>query len=296
MKKVSLTLLSGSIRDFLRAAGAVADSRGVRACLVGGMVRDLLLGVASTDVDVVIEEDVFQTARKLAKQFNAQMTSHEKFRTATLVFKSGLVVDLVTARRETYSKGGALPDVVPSVMKDDILRRDFTINAMAIGLNTGDFGVLYDQAGGFKDLQAKLIRVLHAASFIDDPTRILRAARYAVRFGFQLDALTQDLLDQAVMMDVFKSITQPRYFLEFRRILEEPDPVPALDCLASWNAVRYIPYHAQARAQLIQAGAGGWEERLAGLLSGLTPSRVQEMLAGFNIPCASKKRIMGARQ
>jgi tRNA nucleotidyltransferase (CCA-adding enzyme) len=296
MKKVGLGILPKRIQDLLRQAGIEADAHGVRACLVGGMVRDLLLGTASTDIDIVVEDDAFPMVRKWAAKFGAQFVLYEKFRTGTLTFKDGLSLDVVTARRETYSKGGALPDVVPSVMKDDILRRDFTINAMAIGLNADDFGVLYDDVGGLQDLESRIIRVLHAKSFIDDPTRILRAARYAMRFGFQLDALTQDSLEQAVKKDVFKTITAPRYFLELCRILEEGDPVPALDFLASWNAICYIPYGPGERARLIACRETDWEARLGVLLSGTDPAKAREIVTGFNISRSSQKIIGEARQ
>ncbi len=296
MKKVGLGLLSKRIQDLLRQAGMEADAQGVRVYLAGGMVRDLLLGVTSTDIDIVVEADAFVIVRRWASKFGAQFVLHEKFRTGSLTFKDGLIVDVTTARRETYSKGGALPDIVPSVMRDDILRRDFTVNAMALGLNADDFGVLYDDVNGLADLQAKLIRILHSKSFIDDPTRILRAARYVVRFGFQLEALTQDFLEQAIAADVFKTITPPRYFLELRRILEEADPVPAMDFLASWGAIRYVPYGAQERVRLMEAGAPGWEARLGVLLSGLEAAKARDIVIGFNIPRSSQKIIGEARQ
>ncbi|MBF0331453.1 MAG: CCA tRNA nucleotidyltransferase [Candidatus Omnitrophica bacterium] len=292
MKRVGLTLLPRNIQDLLRQVSAFADTQGVRAYLVGGMVRDLLLGMQSTDIDIVVEGDACIVARHWADKLGAELSLHEKFRTAALTFKDGLIIDVVTARRETYARGGALPDIVPSSLKDDILRRDFKINGMALGLNVNDFGILYDHAGGLKDLEAKLIRVLHSGSFVDDPTRILRAARYAVRFGFQLDALTHDLLGEAVRVDVFKTITAPRYFLELRRILEEKDPVPALDFLLSWDALRYISYGVAERVRLIEAGVTGWETRLGILLSGLAPLKAQEIMMGFNIPRPSQRIIV----
>ncbi len=297
MNRIKFTLLPKNIQELLKSVGLEADRADVRVCLVGGVVRDLLLGQASSDVDIVVEGDAFALARKLAHKLHAEAVFHERFRTAALTFEGGFVLDVVTARRETYAQPGALPDIVPSTIKEDLLRRDFTVNALAAGLNTDNFGVLFNDVQGVEDLEIKLIRILHERSFIDDPTRILRAARYAVRFGFQFDALTQDLLDQAVGQDVFKTLTPARYFLEFRRILEELDPAPALDLLAAWGALRYIPYESADRARLVAAGpdAGG-TVRLAALLKGVPQVRIDELCVLFNIPKSTRQKIAQALQ
>ena len=291
MKRLNFSLYPESIRRILREAGAEADAAGVRAYLVGGAVRDLILGAVSTDIDVVVEGDGIAFARRLEAVWKAKALFHEKFRTAALTLKEGRVVDVVTARRETYARSGALPDVVPATLKEDLARRDFTINAMALALNTPEAGKLRDDLGGARDLDAKLIRIMHEKSFTDDPTRILRAARYAVRFGFQFEALTQDCLDQAVIADVFKTITPARYFLELRRILEEKDPVPAMDLLASWGAVRYVPYEAEDRARLA-ASAGDWTDRLGGLLDKTPVDAAREILTAFNVSRSAQKKIV----
>jgi tRNA nucleotidyltransferase (CCA-adding enzyme) len=292
MKRVRLALLSKEIQDLLKRIGIEADRAGVRVYLVGGVVRDLLLGQSSSDIDVVVEGDGFSFARKLAGKLKAEAVFHERFRTAALTLTNGMVLDAVTARAETYAQPGALPDILPAGMKEDILRRDFTINALAVGLNADNFGVLRDDVQGEEDLGSKLIRVLHERSFIDDPTRILRAARYAVRFGFQLEALTQDLLSQALEQDVFKTLTPTRYFLELRRILDESDPVPVLDLLSAWNAVRYIRYRSPDRTRLVDAGQdAGWEVRFAALLKGTPQVRVDELCVLFNIPKSARQRI-----
>ncbi len=290
MKKVDLSLLPKNIKAIVADIGAEADKSGKRVYLVGGMVRDLLLGRPSTDIDIVVEGDACAFARKVAAREGAKAVFHEKFRTASLTLKGALVVDVVTARSEAYSKGGALPEIVPSTIKDDLLRRDFTVNALAAGLNADNYAVLLDDVGGCEDIEERLIRVMHEQSFIDDPTRILRAVRYAVRFGFQLEALTQDLLDQGVAAGVLGTISAPRYFLEFRRILDEDDPVPALDLLAALGAVRYVPYDAEGRARLVAAGKT-WEDRLAALLKSSPADSVEEKLVAFNIPRAIRERI-----
>ena len=297
MKRVKFTLLSKDIQDLLKRVGAEADRAGVRVYLVGGVVRDLLLGQASSDIDIVVEGDGFAFARKLAYKLKVEAVFHERFRTAALALKDGMILDVVTARRETYAPPGALPDIVPATMKEDLLRRDFTVNALAAGLNADNYGVLRDDVEGAADLEAKLIRVMHEHSFLDDPTRILRAARYAVRFGFQFDALTQDLLNQAVDQDVFKTLTPARYFLELRRILEEKDPLPALDLLMAWGAVRYVPYDAGDRTRLAATGQDApWEVCLAALLKGMTRAQVDALCILFNISKSSRQKIAQALQ
>ena len=168
---------------------------------------------------------------------------------------------------------------------------------MAAGLNADELGLLRDDVQGMADLHAKLIRVMHDRSFIDDPTRILRAARYAVRLGFQFEALTQDLLDQAVDQDVFKALTPSRYFLEFRRILDEKDPAPVLDLLAAWGALRYVGYEAADRARLVAAGPdSGWETRFAALVKGTPQARVDELCALLNVQRSARQKMAQALQ
>lgn len=297
MKRLKFTLLPKDVQELLKRVGAEADRSEARVYLVGGVVRDLLLEQASSDIDIVVEGDGFAFARKLARKLKAEAVFHERFRTAALAVSDGMVLDVVTARRETYAHPGALPDIVPATMKEDLLRRDFTINALAVGLNADNFGVLRDDVQGAEDLESKLIRVMHERSFIDDPTRILRAARYAVRFGFQFDALTQDLLDQAVDQDVFKTLTPARYFLEFRRILEEKDPLPPLDLLMAWGAVRYVPYDAGGRARITAAGPDApWEICLAALLKGMPPADAEGICVLLNISRCARQKIAQALQ
>ena len=291
MKQIDLSLLAKNVQDLIRRIGAEADAAGVRVYLVGGVVRELVLGYSSTDIDIAVEGDGIAFARRLAEKLKGKALFHDKFRTAALALRGGMVLDVVTARRETYACGGALPGIVPATLKEDLLRRDFTINAMAVSLNTDNFGSLRDDARGLKDIEMRSIRVMHQKSFVDDPTRILRAARYAVRFGFQFEALTEDLIDQALKADVFKTITAPRYFLELRRILEEKDPTPILDLLTACRAIRYVAYDADIRARLVKA-PGEWESRLAVFLQGMKTGDARALLAAFNVSRSAQKKIL----
>ncbi len=195
------------------------------AFLVGGAVRDLLLGRATVDLDVAIEGDARAVARELAERLGGEAKEHERFGTAT-VTAGDLSVDLAATRRETYREPGALPDVHPAGLAEDLGRRDFTINAMAIDLNGGAVGHLEDPHRGREDIDAGLIRVLHGGSFIDDPTRLLRALRYEARFGFRLEEQTERLVREAAAGAGFSTVSGARVRDELLDLLSE-DEAPA---------------------------------------------------------------------
>jgi tRNA nucleotidyltransferase (CCA-adding enzyme) len=199
---------------------------GFPAYLVGGAVRDLLLGRPHPDVDVVIEGDVGPVAMTLG----GEVTEHERFQTAKGRLGE-LTIDLARARAETYAHPGALPTVTPATLEDDLARRDFTINAMAVPLS-GEPKLL-DPHGGATDLGDGLLRVLHERSFRDDPTRALRAARYAARFGFELEPETAKLLRAGDL----STVSDDRVNAELHRLAEEPDPATGLELLLEWGVL-----------------------------------------------------------
>jgi tRNA nucleotidyltransferase (CCA-adding enzyme) len=203
-----------------------ANRRGLETYLVGGSVRDLVLGRASTDRDVTVVGDAVGLAHALAGQLDlTQPTTHATFGTATL--RSGpLNLDLITARRETYPHPGSLPVVEPAGLSDDLARRDFTINAIALGLTGPRSGALVDPHGGLRDLRSRLIRVLHGRSFRDDATRLLRAARYTARFRFEMEARTREAAreDRAYL----DTISPARIRHELLRTFDERRPGAAL--------------------------------------------------------------------
>jgi len=189
--------------------------------LIGGVVRDLLLDRPVGDFDLVVEGDAAKFAKHLAKNIGGEILIHSAFGTATWKpADSSLSIDLVTARSEMYAQPGALPTVKPSAIDDDLHRRDFTINAMAIRLDGDNFGELYDPLDGQKDLKSKTIRILHDKSFVDDPTRIFRAVRYAARYGFELDSATQTLINTEALT-VLSGLSGERLRHEFDLIFEE---------------------------------------------------------------------------
>jgi tRNA nucleotidyltransferase (CCA-adding enzyme) len=221
LAKIIEKQLPAELVNFMWVAGEIAHTRGERIYLVGGVVRDLLLGKANLDLDLVVEGDAIGLARQLKKTNQGKITTHPRFNTAKLQWNNWSI-DLTTARSETYDKPGALPTVQPSSIEDDLSRRDFTINAIAIGLNLGYYGKLVDPHGGRDDLKAKLIRVLHEKSFTDDATRIWRSLRYEQRLDFHLERKTLKLLQRDIPM--LDTISADRIRYEIECILNEKYP------------------------------------------------------------------------
>ena len=213
-----LTALLGQVQR-------LADESGASAYLVGGPVRDSLLGLPVKDLDISVVGDAPALAARLAEAAGGRLTAHQRFGTAT-VATEGAVVDLVTARRETYHRPGSLPDVQRGDITDDLARRDFTVNAMAVPL-CGNLGQLVDPHGGQDDLRAKVIRVLHQRSFVDDPTRIVRAARYSGRLGFPIADDTLPALNKA-LPGAMSTVSRDRVRHELERIFQEDHPLPVL--------------------------------------------------------------------
>ncbi len=220
--------LPRKIINLLKNIGQVADSLGYNAYIVGGLVRDIFLKRKNLDMDVVIEGDGIQFAHQFAEHHDVRVKSHQKFGTAVLIFPDGFKVDVATARMEYYESPGAPPIVETSSLKLDLYRRDFTVNTLAIKLNRRHYGTLIDYFGGQKDLKEKVIRVLHNLSFVEDPTRMLRAVRFEQRFGFTIGKLTLALIKNAAKMDWFESVASRRIFQELKLLLKEDDPVQAI--------------------------------------------------------------------
>jgi tRNA nucleotidyltransferase (CCA-adding enzyme) len=192
------------------------------AYLVGGAVRDLLRGEDPKDVDIAVEGDARSAGRAVAERLGSDAREYERFGTATVATPTS-TYNFATTRQETYDQPGALPRVAPATLAEDLGRRDFAINAMAIGLSGDDLGHLYDPYGGVADMEAGLVRVLHERSFLDDPTRLLRALRYATRLGFALDPETERLAREAVAADALSTVSGARIRDELMDLLREVD-------------------------------------------------------------------------
>ena len=220
------------VQEVLERARQVAAGRGEPVYMVGGVVRDLLLRRPNEDVDLVVEGDGIAFARELAEAAGGTCHPHEPFMTAVIVLPEGRRVDVASARTEFYRTPAALPEVETSLIRQDLYRRDFTINALAIVLSGDRFGTLVDFFGGRKDLDRREIRVLHSLSFIDDPTRAIRAVRYARRLDFTITADTRHLIATALAEGVFDRLSGQRLRHELELLLDEPHPAAALALLA----------------------------------------------------------------
>ena len=231
------TLLPVDAGDALRLLGQTASARGVRAHVVGGFVRDMLLGRQNLDIDVVIEGDGIDFAEAVADRLGVRAKVHHRFGTAVIPFSRDLHVDVASARAEYYTRPGALPTVEQSSLRQDLFRRDFTINAMAVCLDPSCYGAIADPFGGLSDLADGRVRVLHALSFVDDPTRVLRAARFEVRYGFAMDAPTEGLARRAVESGMLAEVSGTRLREELFGILDETAPAVALSRLEDLGAL-----------------------------------------------------------
>ncbi len=203
-------------RELLYGAGRLATERGEHAYLVGGSVRDLVLQREHDDLDIVVEGDGLAVAQGLSRSVDGELTRHHAFHTATVMTPRGLRVDVATARKEEYPRPGYLPQVVAGTLDDDLVRRDFTINTMAISLAAGDWGRFIDPLDGLADLEAGRVRVMHSRSFADDPTRVLRALRFALRFGYDIEEETHAWLREAVVGGYLDGVSGDRVRKEVR--------------------------------------------------------------------------------
>ena len=224
----------------LEDAGQLADRCEVSLFVVGGCVRDLLLGIQNLDLDLVVEGDGISFARKLGDVLQARVKVHERFGTAMVLLSEGLKLDVATARTEYYEYPTALPTVEQSSIKKDLYRRDFTINALAVRLNGKGFGDVQDFYGGQRDLNEKVIRVLHGLSFIEDPTRVFRAIRFETRFGFHLGKDTAALIAGAVKMNLFHRLSGHRLLEELKLLFSEREPRQSIKRLADMGLLRFI--------------------------------------------------------
>ncbi len=223
--------------ELLRDTSKEASKLGQRVYLVGGIVRDLLLGYPNFDLDLVTEGDAVELANRIARISEAGLVIHPRFSTAKI--NSGdFAIDIATARSETYARPGALPTVTPSSIEKDLFRRDFSINAMAISLTAEDYGQLLDPHHGKDDLHSHLIRILHPDSFSDDATRILRAIRYEQRLGFNLERKTARLLKRDISM--LDTISGDRIRHELELIFREEHPEHAIKRLGDLGALQRI--------------------------------------------------------
>ena len=235
----------------LRSAGKIGEGLGAPVYAVGGFVRDLLLGGEAPDVDLVVEGDGVVFARRLGEEIGGTVLVHGGFGTASI--EGGRApagpgidgaplgrVDVASARRERYAGAGALPDVEPAGLIEDLRRRDFSVNAMAVALGPDRFGHLVDPLGGQRDVRARRLRALRPLAFVEDPTRIFRAARYAARLGLRLDGPTRAAIRLAVARRSYAALSGQRLWREIELVAGEPRARQAFEHLVRWGAVSLL--------------------------------------------------------
>ncbi|VAW17605.1 tRNA nucleotidyltransferase, A-adding [hydrothermal vent metagenome] len=288
-----------TFKRLINSVKKAADQRNVSAYLAGGIVRDILLNRASEDLDIVLEDDVIEIGKSLAKEWNAVFTYYPEFKTATLKTKNNFRVDLATARKETYASPGALPRISAATLKDDLFRRDFSINAMAICINQKEEGCLIDPFGGLLDLNNKKIKILHPKSFIDDPTRILRAVRFEQRFGYRMERKTLELLKKAVKGKRINNVSSDRLYAELKKMLKEKHIV---ECLKRLNQlqiskffmgkgifdIRYIN-KIQKRKREYSSLKCVWFYNLLALVEGFDSKKLSKFVVNFSFSKREKK-------
>jgi len=287
-EKISNKLPTRVLR-LVENAGKTSSSLGYGLYLVGGIVRDLISGRPNLDIDLMVEGDAIHMAKVISKEAWGKPTIHIKFGTVT--FKLGEYrIDLATCRSETYSRPGALPDVKPGDISADLFRRDFTINAMAICVNPDRFGELIDLYGGVRDLEARVIRVLHDRSFQDDATRIMRAMRYERRLNFKLEGHTEKLLRRDLGM--LDAISGDRLRHEVMLWLSEPQPegiikrAAQLDILSRLHpALSWVPHSGRAFRAARKGCSAAYLTHLylALFLYNLDKKQLEQLLRRLNI-------------
>ena len=229
------------LQTLLRKAGKKGDEEKMPVYAVGGFVRDLVLQKENFDLDLVVEGEGIYYATKLGESIGGELKVYEQFGTAELKLYEDYKVDIASARSEFYTQPGALPKIRYSSIKQDLFRRDFTINAMALGLNRDNFGQVIDFFRGKKDLESGLIRVLHNLSFIDDPTRIFRAIKFEQRYYFTIEPHTERLIKEAVKeKNILDKITIERIVDEIIMILSEERPIPYIRRMDELDILKII--------------------------------------------------------
>jgi len=295
----------------------LAEARHDEVALIGGAVRDMLLGRTPRELDVVVEQDAQGFAGDLARELQTlageharerfETTFHERFRTALVRWPDGQI-DVATRRSEVYPHDGALPEVADGTPESDLQRRDFTINTLSVALNGPQRGQLTGASSAREDLDARVLRVLHERSFRDDPTRLLRIARYQARLGFAIEPHTAELATEAIAAGALDTVSTARIGAELRLALAEPDPVAALDSLAQLGVLSALHQSLALDAALARAALDAlppppeaWPDVLllaALLLPGHSfdttdyETRLRVLLDGWEVPAAERERAV----
>jgi tRNA nucleotidyltransferase (CCA-adding enzyme) len=303
-----------NVRDILRTVGEVADEAGFPVYLVGGIVRDLFMRITNLDIDIVVEGDGIVFAGMVMKRAGGHMKTHLKFGTAVVVLPNGLKLDIATARLEYYESPAALPTVELSSIKKDLYRRDFTINTLAVRLNRKSYGELIDFFGGLRDIKEKTLRVLHSLSFVEDPTRVLRAIRFEQRFDFKLSKHTENLIRSAVNMKLFDRLTGKRMNAELVLMFSEAEPLKLLKRMKHFDLLKFLHPDMKATSETDRLFTGigetltwfrllyldirveTWFVYFLGLLDRLKDKALDETLERLSVPVRTRERVRHSRR
>lgn len=240
VKNLLAQRIDSGMHELVTSIGRVGDKMNLNVYVVGGFARDLLLQREVEDVDIVVEGDGIAFAKEYAAEQGCRVHSYKKFGTAVLIFPDESKIDIASARLEHYKTPAALPTVEMSSLKLDLFRRDFTINTLAICLNRNNFGTMIDFFGASRDLKDKTIRIIHSLSFVEDPTRVFRAIKFANRYDFTIGKVTSNLIQNAVKINSFKNLSGLRVFSELQQILEEENPIPAIRSLHEYGLEKML--------------------------------------------------------
>lgn len=289
--------LPADVLALVRQVSEIASKNNQSLYMVGGIVRDLLLRQNNFDIDMVVEGDAIALAKEVTAKIGGKLTTHQMFNTAKLAL-NGWSIDIAMARTETYERPGALPLVKPGTIKTDLFRRDFTVNAMAVCLNSDCYGEVIDLYGGLADLKDRLIRILHEKSFIDDATRIWRAIRYEQRLGFKIEPETLKLLTREAAM--MKTVGGYRLRRELELALKEKEPEKIMVRADELGVLKEL--HPALKADNWLAGkfqeARGYgkvspEKYLSIMTTRLTGQEFKEFASYLRFPTQTVKKIEG---
>ncbi|GAB6057948.1 CBS domain-containing protein [Desulfonatronum parangueonense] len=313
IKNMLRSRLEADIFRLLEQAGALGREMGVSVYAVGGFVRDILLDRPNLDIDLVVEGDGIEFAQELARKLGGRIRMHKKFQTAVVILPDGQKVDVATARLEYYQYPTALPTVELSSIKMDLYRRDFSINALAVRLSPDQFGNLVDFFSAQKDIKERNIRVLHSLSFVEDPTRILRAIRFEQRYNFRMDRQTERLIKNALNLNLFQKLSGGRLFHELYLIMEEKEVLACFRRMDAFNLLQVLhpllkfSDHLENilgevervlnwyRLLYLEPHVQSWKVFMLGLASNLDNAQFQILMRRLNFSDRDERYFQGVR-
>ncbi len=278
-------------KGLLQPIGAYADKLGIKAWVVGGAVRDFYLGRDTKDIDLTFEGSVESIAGFCVKKWGGEKRRFSQFNTYRVALQDGLKLDLVQARKEYYARPGALPEVTPSTIKEDLFRRDFTANAWALSILPKNFGHSYDPFGAQKAIDKGVIKILHDKSFSDDPTRLYRAARFAGRFGWEIERNTARLMQDASREEYPLVLSRERIRQEFIKVLEEKKLHEVFDVLEKYDLLQFVYPGITWGPALLK---GKSIEAKLGICACLLGASGSEFLLHLHLPKETVHELLGA--